>query len=75
MRKAAKYTGTDVGAVRIGDKPVKPGDVLESPPHPLSVIDELLKRGDFIATGMVDELEAADSAINQSKRHRRGAKE
>lgn len=58
----AKYTGTEHGRVRIDDKAVAPGDVIESPPD---VVAALLERGDFIATGMVAELEANEPSTGK----------
>ena len=64
----AKYIGTEVGLVRIDDKPVKPGDVIDGPPD---VVSKLLARADFIATDMIAELEA-EKADKKPKRLNRG---
>lgn len=53
----AKYIGTEPGVVRIGDRPIMPGEVVSAIDHPPEVVDSLLQRGDFIATDMIDELE------------------
>lgn len=41
---SAKYVGVEIGLVRIGDHPLKPGDVVREPPE---LVTELLQRSDF----------------------------
>lgn len=53
----AKYIGTETGVVRIGDRPVKPGDIISAIEHPSVVVEALLQRGDFIACDLIDEAE------------------
>ncbi len=56
----AKYIGTEVGLVRIDDRPLKPGDVVDGPPD---LVAELLQRSDFQESGASKQSSAAETLV------------
>ena len=49
---AVKYVDTEPGRVRIGTRPVLPGDTIAGPPE---VVEELRRRADFVEVPDPDE--------------------
>jgi hypothetical protein len=61
---SARYIGDECGRVTIGAHAIDVGEVVTGPE---SVVLDLLLRGDFIAVGMVGDLEAEIKSTKKPK--------
>jgi len=62
---AVKYIGTEPGRVRIGTRPILPGDTIAGPPE---VVEELRRRSDFVEEPGQESSEENDTDGGQKVR-------